>query len=488
MQSSIRRLLSALVVVAIVIATPLSALAASVAKPAESIAAWNSNEPEKLTASNLYAQSAVLIDARSGEVLFEKSPDVKLNPASITKILTALIVLEKCDLNETMTAKLSTMGEYEPTWLPLKDGETFKIKDMLYGLLMKSYNDVAAALAVHVGGSLSGFAEMMNRKAQELGCTNSNFVVPHGLTTKDHYTTASDMAKIAMAAMQNETFRKIVSTRSYTIPASNKRDTETTIQNGNKMLPDSGTDYAYEGCIGVKTGYTLAAQHTFVAAAQRDGVNLICVILGTSGTKQTPGDGKWLDAQKMLDYGFAMYKRVDIPVLYASNPVQCNIEGTVEGDTGVLKLELGDPSQLSGIIARKDSGELTSEAFERSISVTYTSDLRAPVKKGQKIAELTYAYGNGQTATVDLLASRDILQAMLIEPSTPDTSSYMNNLAAPPTLTDIAINTEQSPARYLAWLLLVPVALLIGLIVSMMMDVSRRRRRLRGRISRSRGY
>ena len=488
MHPRLQRICSVLVIL-VMLALPVSALAVPASTSASSISAYDKTRPQDLVESNLYAQSAVLIDARTGEVLFSKAPDTKLNPASITKILTAMLVLEKCDLDEMVTAKISAMGTYEATWVPLQDGESMTAKDMLYGLLLKSYNDVAAALAVHVGGSLSGFAEMMNRKAQELGCTNSNFVVPHGLTTENHYTTANDMAKIARAALQNETFRQIVSTQQYVFPSSNKRNDSISLTNSNKMLPGSGSEYAYEGNIGVKTGYTLAAKHTFVGAAQRDGISLICVVMGSQGPESLRAEGKWMDAQKLLDYGFAAYEKLDVVALYAANPVECDIEGYIEGDAGRLKLDLGDSSALAGIIVKKSEKEAAYLNFQQNVTVRYTADRIAPIERNEKIGEMTYSYGGG-SVTVDLLASRNVLQAVVAASPISDDLSFdaSSSAAVPPTLTDIAVGIKHSPVRFLALLLLVPVLILLGLVVSMLVDLSRQRKRLRARTSRSRGY
>ena len=276
--------------------------------PERNVVEWDEENPQSLVASNLYAQSAILINSKTGDIIFSKNPDTPLFPASITKILTCLIVLEQCDdLYEMVVVDLPKLGHLEPTWIPLQNGEQMTVNDLLHGALIRSYNDAAAALAVHVGGSIQGFAELMNEKATMLGCTQSNFTLPHGLNSRVHYTTARDMAIIAKAAMQNETFRSIVSKTDYVIPPSNLRVGSLTIHNGNSMLPGSGSSYSYEGCIGVKTGYTSDAQHTYVAAAERDSVELICVLLGTRGpeTMSSRGASKWLDAQKLFEYGFA---------------------------------------------------------------------------------------------------------------------------------------------------------------------------------------
>ncbi len=247
------------------------------------------------------AEAAILFDATHDTVLFEKNADEKLYPASITKLMTALLVLEKADLNDTVVfSKTAVTGlESGAVTLGLQEGDRVSVRDCLYGLLLKSANEVANGLAEHVGGSIQGFADMMNQKAAELGCTGTHFTNPSGLNDPDHYTTARDMAKIAGAAFGNETLRKISSSLSYEFPAT-KAAAARTITPGHKMLYPSDSRY-YEGIVGGKTGYTSLAGNTLVTCTEKDGVRMIAVVLKARSTH-------YGDTKAMLDYGYEKIK------------------------------------------------------------------------------------------------------------------------------------------------------------------------------------
>ena len=247
----------------------------------------------------IQAQGAVLMDAATGNLLYSKEAETKFYPASITKLMTALLVAEKCSLDDTVTFTKTAVTNLESgaVTLGLVEGDKLTVRQSLYGLLLKSANEVANGLAEHTAGSISKFADMMNARAKELGCTNTNFVNPNGLNNSNHYTTPHDMALIARAAFQNGTVSKIASTLSYQIPATQKAAART-ISLGHKMLYPNDARY-YPGVIGGKTGYTSLAGNTLVTCAERDGVRLIAVIMKSKSTQYT-------DTSALLDYGFAL--------------------------------------------------------------------------------------------------------------------------------------------------------------------------------------
>jgi D-alanyl-D-alanine carboxypeptidase (penicillin-binding protein 5/6) len=237
----------------------------------------------------IFAEGAFLIDGLTGDPLYQKNPDHAYYPASTTKILTALIVIEAGNLDQEVTIEPGDT-HVEPSSLDMKPGEKFTRMQMLYGLLLKSANDVALALARDNAGSVQAFAEKMNRRARELGATASNFENPNGLHNKDHYTTPHDLALIARAAMEQPLFHKIVGTLDYTwlteagpVP----------LVNHNKLLT------RFPGCTGVKTGYTVPAQQVLVSAAMRDGREVISVVM------HTDHPGIWQDSKILLNYGFS---------------------------------------------------------------------------------------------------------------------------------------------------------------------------------------
>jgi serine-type D-Ala-D-Ala carboxypeptidase (penicillin-binding protein 5/6) len=237
---------------------------------------------------NVVAQGAAVIDSYTGEFLFVKNENATEYPASSTKILTALLVIEAGDLDKAVTVDLADT-KVEPSNLELKPGEQYTRRQLIYGLLLKSANDVAMALARDNAGSVEAFAEKMNRRAEELGATNSHFANPHGLHEPDHYTTARDLALIARAAMEQPFFRQVVSTIYYTWKS--PKGTVYQLRNHNRLLRH------FAGCNGLKTGYTRAAQQVLVSSALRDGHEVISVVL------HTDKPGIWEDSKALLTYG-----------------------------------------------------------------------------------------------------------------------------------------------------------------------------------------
>ena len=236
----------------------------------------------------LAAQSAALVDSYSGEFLYTKNPDAKEYPASSTKILTALIVIEAGNLDQIVTVAPEDT-KVEPSSLNLKPGQQFTRRQLLFGMLLKSANDVAMCLARDNAGSVPAFAEKMNLRAAELVATSSHFVNPHGLHDPDHYTTAHDLVLIARAAMQQPLFRQIVSTIYYTWRTPTGQVEE--LRNHNRLLRH------FAGCNGLKTGYTRPAQQVLVSSALRGGHEVISVVL------HTDKPGIWVDSKTLLTYG-----------------------------------------------------------------------------------------------------------------------------------------------------------------------------------------
>ncbi len=243
------------------------------------------------------SEAGILYDVTNGRVLFEKSADEKLAPASITKLMTALLVLEKAKLDDKVTFSKTAVTNLESgaVKIGLVEGDQVAVKDCLYALLLKSANEVANGLAEHVSGSISDFTELMNARAAELGCTNTHFVNPNGLNSDEQYTTCRDMAKIAAAAFANQTLCEIDSTLSYKFPAT-KAAAARTITPGHKMLYPNDSRY-YAGIVGGKTGYTSKAGNTLVTCVEKNGVRMVAVILKSKSTH-------YEDTKKMLDYGY----------------------------------------------------------------------------------------------------------------------------------------------------------------------------------------
>jgi serine-type D-Ala-D-Ala carboxypeptidase (penicillin-binding protein 5/6) len=269
-------------------------------KTASSVGPGSASTSAKSTVTKpeISAEGAILVDADTGEVLFEKNADTRYYPASITKILTGLLVVENADLSSMVTFSTSAVTGLDKgaVVLGVKAGESFSVRDCMYALLLKSANEVANGLAEHVSGSVSAFAQLMTQRARQLGCTNTNFTNPHGLTNVNHYTTARDMAIIARACYANEVLLEFNSTTNYTFPATITSPNGPKLTMGHKMMHESDSRY-YEGVIAGKTGYTSAAGNTLVTYAKRGDTRLITVILKS---KQT----HYEDTKALLDYGF----------------------------------------------------------------------------------------------------------------------------------------------------------------------------------------
>lgn len=234
------------------------------------------------------SESAIVMEVNTGTVLYEKNADEIHYPASITKIMTTLLAIENCSLDETVTFSATAVYENEgdSSHISRDLGEEMTLEQCLYAVMLASANECAWAVAEHVGGGdCETFVEMMNERAEELGCTNTNFVNPNGLPDDEHVTTCRDMALIAAAAIQNSTFRTITGTVQYTIPPTNKHTESTYLTNHHGMLSSLYTSgHVYEYCIGGKTGYTVAAGNTLVTYAEKDGMLLVCVIMASNGT------------------------------------------------------------------------------------------------------------------------------------------------------------------------------------------------------------
>ncbi len=231
------------------------------------------------------AQKAILVDGETGRVLYEKNANSRSLIASTTKIMTALIVCEQCNVLDRMRIPKEAVG-IEGSSMYLKEGEVLTVQDLLYGLMLHSGNDAAVALAIYCGGTVEGFVQLMNDKAHRLGLSNTHFENPNGLDSPHHYSTATDLATLTAYAMKNPIFAQTVGTK--TVRAGNR-----SLHNHNKLL------WRVDGADGVKTGYTIAAGRILVSSAQRNGRRLICV---------TINDGNdWADHQTLLEDGFSRY-------------------------------------------------------------------------------------------------------------------------------------------------------------------------------------
>ena len=249
----------------------------------------------------IISDTGILMDADTGVVLYNKGADEQRYPASITKIMTLLVAVENSTMDEQVTFTETGVRNVnaDSSNIGTQVGEILSMKDCLYALIIQSANDVAAQIAEHIGGTEQAFIDMMNQRAQEIGCTNTHFANSSGLPDDNQHTTAHDMALIMQAAIQNESFRTIAAATSYTIPATNKAAARNLTSKF--TMTDTGSTGFYEGCIGGKEGYTEASGSTLVCAAQRNGMTLISVVLKGASGQTAP------DAASILNYGFDQF-------------------------------------------------------------------------------------------------------------------------------------------------------------------------------------
>lgn len=343
---------------------------------------FGSNAAFALSPGEINAQSAILIDSDSHQMLFEKNSHELMFPASTTKLMTALLILENHELNETVTIDAKSPMATGSRIYIIED-ETLTIEQLLYALLLASANDVAEALAIYDSGSIEAFAEKMNQRAVELGALNTHFTNPHGLPDPEHVTTAYDLSRIALEAIKHEKLREIVKTVSYDIPPTNKQPEKRHVTNSNRFLYGTGSgnkiDYRgqtinikYEAITGLKTGYTNAAQQCFISSATKDGKNLISVIL------KAQGNFLYLDTRTLIDYGFENF---NAHTFASKNELISYFE--YNGNKKV-KIPLYSEDDIKALIPNTLNPE------EITFETEMMPDFELPVKEGQRIGTIRY--------------------------------------------------------------------------------------------------
>lgn len=327
--------------------------------------------------------AVILMEMSTGTVLYEKNADEQHYPASITKIMTTLLALENSELDEIVTFSDEAIDNTEGSGISRDYGEQMTMEQCLYAVMLSSANECAYAVAEHVGGTVDHFVEMMNEKAAELGCTNTHFVNPHGLFDENHYTSAHDMALIAKAAYENETFRIITGTARYTIPPTNKHDEQTDLQNHNEMLyPWQTLKYRYEYCTGGKTGYTNVARSTLVTYAEKDGMSLVCVVM------QTESPNQWIDSTDLFNYAFDNFQMFNI----ADNETRYDTSEAVEVGALNNNKAFVDIDRDAMIVLPK-----TTEFSDATSQIVY-DDIDQSV-----VGSITYTYAGREVGRADII-------------------------------------------------------------------------------------
>ena len=331
----------------------------------------------------------IVYDRISKSMIIGKNEDVKSAMASTTKIMTTIVILEKSDLDETVTVSAKAGGT-GGSRLGLKRGDKASVKDLLYGLMLRSGNDAAVALAEHVGGSVKEFAELMNEKAIELGLTNTHFVTPHGLDDANHYTTALELAKLTDYAMDNETFAKIVGTKSTTIYINNQ---PRQINNTNELLG------VLNGVVGVKTGFTNNAGRCLVTETKRNNMDIITIVLGADTKKD-----RTKDSVNLIEYTFSKYKMYNLEeqIIEEFNKWK-NIN---EKRILIIKGKTGNPKLALGAIEKAIIPICDNDKIEYSINAL--TEVEAPVEQWNVIGTLTVKINGEILENIDIVNVNEV--------------------------------------------------------------------------------
>ena len=355
----------------------------------------NFEDTIEVTASNVSelpktnSRRYIVYDRISKSMIIGKNEDIKSAMASTTKIMTTIVILEKADLNEKVTVSAKAGGT-GGSRLGLKRGDKASVRDLLYGLMLRSGNDAAVALAEHVGGSVKGFAELMNEKAIELGLTNTHFVTPHGLDDANHYTTALELAKLTDYAMDNETFAKIVGTKSTTIYINNQ---SRQINNTNELLG------VLNGVVGVKTGFTNNAGRCLVTETKRNNMDIITIVLGADTKKD-----RTKDSVNLIEYTFSKYKMYNLEeqIIEEFNKWK-NIN---EKRILIIKGKTSNPKLALGAIEKATIPICDNDKIEYSINAL--TEIEAPVGQWNVMGTLTVKLNGEILENIDIVNVNEV--------------------------------------------------------------------------------
>lgn len=346
--------------------------------------------------------AAILIDNTTNRILYDKNATERMYPASTTKILTAILVLENCDLDEVVTASYDAVSSipYGYVTAEIQAGEELTVEQLLQMLLVHSANDAGNVLAEYVGGSIDSFASMMNTKVNELGLTDSHFTNPYGLHDENHYTTAYDLAKIMQYCMENDDFRRIAGSVSCSIPATNKSDVRSYTSTNQLILPDSENYYSY-ATVG-KTGYTTEAGRCLVTCAYKNDIELTCVILG--GTVSDDGiSSRFVDSITLYEYGFNNYSLKNI-----ANPG--DIITTIEVDNATSSTKSLGLAFTSSVYALVNNDDLNTNYTPE---IQLESDISAPIAEGEILGKAIYTI-DGIEYEVNISATHTVEESHLL--------------------------------------------------------------------------
>ncbi len=415
------------------------------------------------------AESAIVMDAETGTVLYSKNIDARQYPASITKIMTVLVALENSSMDETVVFSRNAVFSIErnSSHIARTDGEELTMEQCIYAIMLESANECANAVAEHIAGSVEAFADMMNAKAAELGCINTHFVNPHGLHDENHYTSAHDMALITQAALQIDAFREIAGTVRYAIPPTNKNDEELMMYNHHSMMSAHKTSrYLDESVFAGKTGYTTDALNTLVTCASRNDMDLICVLL------RSPSGTPYPDTSSLLDYVTENFTRETLSEIYSEYPedIRNNISGSLKGliPSGIYKSE-----NCASCVVRPIN--VPFDALTPEVSVQATGDSAAS-------AVITYYYETVPVGNISfhLDLTETVPSSLNTTPSKPDAAQPSDADSSP------GKDSSKSIVKYLIIAVITIIILLLATVILLLVrahqeNIRRKHRRERRR-------
>ena len=385
------------------------------------------------------SQAAIVMDLDTGDILYEKASHQAMYPASITKVLTCLLAIENGNVNDIITVSESDMDQVEEgsSAIGLQAGEQLTLKDALYGMMLNSGNECALAISDYISGSTSQFADLMNKTARDLGCTDSNFVNPNGLHNPDHYTTCYDMALIGRAAYQYPEFKKLISTQSYTIPETNMNE-ERPLWQENRLTFAGNGEYYYQYCTGGKTGYTVDALATLISFAERDGKRLVTVVM-----KCEPTTDSYLDTIKLDEFCFSHYRLCKPLIDYK---FQNNFQSNYYENSDILTNFYND-------LEHRDFRYYVNQDYSFYIrSFVNDSDINMDIEYYDKITDdkrgrVIFSYNGSVLGETEILVERPAIEAS-------STDALKNR-----------VPEEETEVTYMKWLKRIIVVLIILIIV-----------------------
>lgn len=404
-------------------------------------------------APEVVAQRVFMGEPASGEIIYEKNPDEQATPASLTKVMTALIVLEEADMDDIAVVSQSALDGLHPesSIADLKVGEEMSVENLLKCVLIASANDACNVLAEHLYGSVEGFVDRMNERASELGCTNTHFVNTHGLTEDGHHSTARDMYKITLEALTHPEFLEICNTARVEIPATNKNDAKVFLSTNYLISALKNPDYVYYYAKGIKTGHTSAAGYCLISSAEKDDVYYLLVVMGSERDEETGRIGSFDDSKALYEWAFANYKYQTL--LQKNTPVS---ELPVSLSSEVDYVTLVPDRAIDALLPN----DFKSEDVKLNVTLDSPDGVQAPVARGQKLGSAEVTWRGRSYGTVELVA--------LGEAKLDKTLEMQKNVG------------DFFSQKWVIWILVgIGAVILLYIIFVIALNVKRRRRRMR---------